>query len=122
VTRSIEILVIEDNVDAAHSIAEVLELEGHRVRVATDGRSGIAKARELRPEVILCDLGLPDIDGYQIARALRGDEILRSTRLIALSGYAQPEDQRRAKEAGFDAHVPKPPALDVLLAAILAER
>jgi PAS domain S-box-containing protein len=116
-TRGMEILVIEDNVDAARSIAEVLEMEGHRVHVATDGLSGIAKARELRPEVVMCDIGLPDIDGYEIARTLRADG-LRSTRLIALSGYAQHEDRQRAKEAGFDAHLPKPPPLDELNALL----
>jgi len=120
-TRAMEILVIDDNVDAAETIAAVLAVEGHRVRVATDGRSGIAKAREFKPEVILCDIGLPDIDGYEIARTLRADDALRSTRLIALSGYAQPEDRRLAKEAGFDAHISKPSALDALLAAIVAK-
>ena len=116
--RAIEILVIEDNVDAARSIAEVLEMEGHRVHVATDGRSGIAKALALEPEVILCDIGLPDVDGYEIARELRGHDALRTTRLIALSGYAQPEDRRRGKEAGFDNHIAKPPSLTALLALV----
>jgi two-component system CheB/CheR fusion protein len=115
--QAMEILVIEDNVDAARSIAEVLETEGHRVHVATDGLSGIAMARALKPEVVLCDIGLPDIDGYEIARAIRADDELRSTRLIALSGYAQPEDRLRAMEAGFDDHLRKPPSLDALLAS-----
>jgi PAS domain S-box-containing protein len=115
-TRPIEILVIEDNLDAARSVADVLELEGHHVHLATDGQSGIAKALELMPDVILCDLGLPDVDGYQVARTLRAE--LGATRLIALSGYAQPEDRRKAQEAGFDAHVSKPPAIDLLLAAV----
>jgi CheY-like chemotaxis protein len=117
-TRAIDILVIEDNVDAARSIAELLEMKGHRVHVATDGLTGIKKARELKPEVVLCDIGLPDVDGYEIARTLRADEGLRFTRLIALTGYAQPEDRQRAKEAGFDAHIGKPPAVDALLASI----
>jgi PAS domain S-box-containing protein len=116
--RALEILVIDDNVDAAQGLAVVLEMEGHRVHVATDGLSGIMKARELKPEVVLCDIGLPDVDGYEIARTLRADEGLRSTRLIALSGYAQPEDRRRAQEAGFDAHLAKPPAMDLLLALV----
>jgi signal transduction histidine kinase/CheY-like chemotaxis protein len=114
VARPMEILVIEDNVDAAQSLAEVLEMEGHRVHVANDGRSGIAKARELKPDVVLCDIGLPDVDGYEIARMLRVEGELRSMRLIALSGYAQPEDRQRAADAGFDAHIPKPPALRTL--------
>jgi signal transduction histidine kinase/CheY-like chemotaxis protein len=113
--RAIEVLVIEDNPDAARSIADVLEMEGHVVHVATDGRSGIARACELRPHVVLCDIGLPDVGGYEVARILRRDEGLRATRLIALSGYAQPEDRRRSLEAGFDAHVSKPASLEALL-------
>lgn len=84
------------------------------MHVARDGLSGIARARELEPEVILCDIGLPDVDGYQVARTLRL-EAHSSARLIAVTGYAQPEDRRRAEEAGFDAHVRKPPSLDTLL-------
>ncbi|WP_242343856.1 hybrid sensor histidine kinase/response regulator [Anaeromyxobacter terrae] len=116
--RSVDILVIEDNVDAAQTIAEVLQMEGHRVHVATDGLSGIAKARELRPELVLCDIGLPDVDGYEVARELRADASLRGMRLIALSGYAQPEDKARAKEAGFEAHLGKPAHLDELTALV----
>jgi signal transduction histidine kinase len=114
----VQVLVIEDNLDAAHSLADVLTLEGHRVHVATSGTSGIAKARELKPAVILCDIGLPDVDGYEIARTIRADEALRSTRLIAVSGYAQPEDRQRAARAGFDVHIAKPSSIDVLLAAV----
>jgi two-component system CheB/CheR fusion protein len=88
------------------------------VHVARDGRSGLRLARELRPDVVLCDIGLPDLDGYAVARAIRGDAAARPPRLIALSGYAQPEDRQRAFEAGFDAHVPKPPDVDVLLEAL----
>ena len=68
--------------------------------------------------MVLCDIGLPDVDGYEIARTLRADDALRSTRLVALSGYAQPEDKRRAREAGFDAHLSKPPSLDNLIASL----
>jgi len=118
----VEVLIIEDNVDAALTIAEVLRLEGHRVHVATDGASGIAKARALRPEVILCDIGLPDVDGYEVARELRADEALRSTRLIALSGYAQPEDRERAREAGFEAYLGKPAPLDRLSELVMRSR
>jgi signal transduction histidine kinase/CheY-like chemotaxis protein len=113
--RGVEILVIEDNLDAAQTIADLLELEGHRVRVATDGRSGLVLARERSPDVVLCDIGLPDLDGYEVARTLRADQAFRSTRLVALSGYAQPEDRRRARESGFDAHLRKPPSLEELL-------
>ncbi len=112
------ILIIEDNVDGAQSLADLLEMQGHRVRVAHDGQSGIALAREVQPDVILCDLGLPDVDGYDVARMLQRDGSLRGTRLVALSGYAQPEDRQRARDAGFDAHLAKPVELDTLLTVL----
>jgi CheY-like chemotaxis protein len=90
------------------------------VSLAPGGRSGLERARAERPEVVLCDIGLPDLDGYEVARALRADPALSGTRLIALSGYAQPEDRERALQAGFDAHLAKPPdpeALSRMLAA-----
>jgi CheY-like chemotaxis protein len=71
-------------------------------------------ARKQRPDVMVCDIGLPDINGYEVARAVRREETLRGTRLVALTGYAQPEDRERAREAGFDAHVAKPPDLEEL--------
>jgi two-component system CheB/CheR fusion protein len=70
--------------------------------------------RELKPDFVLCDIGLPDVSGYEVAHALRRDGALRRTRLIAVSGYAQPDDVRRAAEAGFDGHVAKPPTLERL--------
>jgi len=70
--------------------------------------------RRTRPEVVICDIGLPDIDGCEVARTLRADEDLRSACLVALSGYAQPEDKQRAQEAGFDSHLSKPGSLDEL--------
>jgi PAS domain S-box-containing protein len=112
------VLVIEDNLDAAESLREVLELDAHEVAVAHDGPEGVAMARELRPEIILCDIGLPGLDGYAVARALRSDVALRGTLLVALSGYAQPEDRQRSQEAGFDHHLAKPPDLDELAALL----
>jgi signal transduction histidine kinase len=112
------ILVVEDNVDAAESLKEALELGGHVVDVAFSGPEGIDKARVFRPQVVLCDIGLPGLDGYQVARTLRADPELRGASLVALSGYALPEDVDRAREAGFDRHMAKPPdlaALDALL-------
>jgi two-component system CheB/CheR fusion protein len=106
--------VIEDDADAGDTLAEVLTLIGHHVRVARDATSGLAAAREMRPDVIVCDIGLPDMTGYDLARAVRRDESLRNTRLVALSGYALPEDELRAENAGFDAHLPKPPPLERL--------
>jgi PAS domain S-box-containing protein len=108
------VLVIEDNEDAAHSLREALELYGHQVEVAGDGPEGIEAARSYAPEVVLCDLGLPRMDGYEVARRMRADPALRSLALVALSGYAAPEDVARASEAGFDRHMAKPPNLDEL--------
>ena len=116
--RPRRILVIEDNVDAAESLRDVLEMEGHTVEVAHDGPRGLEKGRELRPDVVVCDIGLPGMDGYQVARALRDDPALRGGFLIALTGYALPEDQRRATDAGFDAHLCKPPTIEQLQDAI----
>lgn len=114
------VLLIEDNVDAADSLCELLQLAGHEVNVAYNGPDGIAKARALLPDFIICDVGLPVMDGYEVARTLRADERLQGARLIALTGYARPDDLRRAVEAGFDRHLAKPPALEIL-EAILSE-
>jgi PAS domain S-box-containing protein len=108
------VLIIEDNVDAADSMRDLLELGGHHVDVAYDGPSGVEKARILKPEVILCDIGLPGMDGYSVAKALRAHSELGSARLVALTGYALPEDLAKAEEAGFRDHLSKPPDLDKL--------
>jgi len=108
------VLIIEDKVDAADSLKTVLELCGHEVQAANDGRSGIALARTFRPEVVVCDIGLPGMDGYAVARTFRSDEDLAGVPLIALSGYAAPEDLQRGREAGFARHMAKPPDLDEL--------
>jgi CheY-like chemotaxis protein len=103
------VLVIEDNRDTAESMRTLLSLHGHEVEIATAGRAGLAAARAFRPQVVLCDIGLPGgMDGYAVARAIRGEPSLSAVRLIALSGYGQEEDRRRSREAGFDAHVIKP--------------
>ena len=106
------VLVIEDNVDAADTLKEMLELGNHQVEVAYDGPAGIQKARTFGPDVVFCDIGLPGMDGYDVARTFRSDEVLRSVYLVALSGYAQPEDHQRAAEVGFDEHMAKPPVME----------
>jgi CheY-like chemotaxis protein len=111
---------VDDNEDAARTLADILELLGHEVEIAPDGETGIARARELRPDVVVCDLGLPDVDGFEVARRLRADGALGATRLIALSGYGQPEDKRRAAEAGFERHFTRPAPLDELAGAVAA--
>jgi signal transduction histidine kinase len=108
------VLIIEDNLDAAESLREALELSAHEVAVANNGPDGIEKARSFRPDVVLCDIGLPGMDGYEVARAIRLDATLQSTLLIALSGYALPEDLERAASAGFQHHLAKPPSVDAL--------
>ncbi len=108
------VLLIEDNHDAADSLREVLEIDQHEVDVAHDGLEGIAKARRFKPDIVLCDIGLPGMDGFDVARAFRADEALRKTYLVALSGYALPEDLQHAAEAGFERHLAKPPSIDVL--------
>ncbi len=108
------VLVIDDNQDAATSLRDVLELSGHSVRVAFDGPAGIAAARAFGPEVVICDIGLPGMDGYQVARQLRSDPTVQGAWLVAMSGYAAPEDRERARVAGFDRHVAKPPSLETL--------
>jgi two-component system CheB/CheR fusion protein len=108
------VLIIEDNLDAAESLREALELSEHEVEVAYTGPDGIERARSFHPDVILCDIGLPGMDGYEVARAVRQDPTLQSTFLVALSGYALPEDLERAAQAGFQQHLAKPPSVDAL--------
>jgi two-component system CheB/CheR fusion protein len=116
--RPRRVLVVEDNVDAAESLRLALEMEGHEVFVAHDGASGVERARELVPDVVLCDVGLPRMDGYAVAKTLRGEPALRDTFLVALTGYALPDDQRRAAESGFDAHLTKPASVEAIHAVM----
>jgi signal transduction histidine kinase/ActR/RegA family two-component response regulator len=104
----LRVLVIEDNPDAADSLNVLLELMGHDVSVAYAGVSGIETARLSRPDVVLCDLGLPGMSGYAIARALRQHTETAGIRLIAVSGYGTEADQQKCREAGFDLHLTKP--------------
>jgi PAS domain S-box-containing protein len=112
------VLVVEDNEDAADTLREVLELREHVVEVAYSARGGIEKARAFHPDIVLCDIGLPEMDGYEVARAMRADPELGRIALIAVSGYAQPEDVAMAKEAGFDEHLAKPPSVEALERAL----
>jgi CheY-like chemotaxis protein len=116
------VLIVEDNLDAAQSLADVLELDGHRTMLARTGAIGISMARDITPDVVVCDLGLPDVSGYEVASAIRRVDALRSCRLVALSGYAQPEDRRRAVDAGFDVHLAKPADVEVLRAMLAKGR
>ena len=112
------VLLIEDDRDIAEGLRIVLTLDGHLVEVAYDGLEGLAKARAFEPDVVLCDLGLPKKDGYRVARAIRADNQLRSAYLVALSGYAQPEDFETARRAGFDEHLAKPASMERIKRAL----
>jgi PAS domain S-box-containing protein len=106
------VLVVDDNVDAAVTLCDLLELSGHETAIAHDGAEALVRARAFGPDAVLCDIGLPGMDGYAVARALRADPALADVFLVALTGYALPDDLRRASEAGFDAHLAKPPPLE----------
>jgi PAS domain S-box-containing protein len=112
--RRLKILIVEDNHDAAESLATVLQLWGHDVRMAFDGLTALDLAERYEPDVFVSDVGLPGMDGYELARRLRASATFGRAVLIALSGYGREEDKRQAAEAGFDHHLVKPPDLEVL--------
>ena len=106
---------MDDNVDLARGLARLLQIHGHDVRIAFDGPTGLDEAKNSRPDVVLLDIGLPGMDGYQLAAQLRRDETVKDATLIAISGYGQEEDLRLAREAGFDHHLVKPIISDELI-------
>jgi len=116
----VQVLVVDDNADAAQMLATLLQAHGHAVSVEYDGTGGLARALRERPEVMLLDIGLPDMDGHELARRLRASPDTANALLIALTGYGQSEDRERARQAGFDRHLVKPADLSELL-RILAE-
>ena len=112
--------MVDDNVTSAQSLALVLKLEGYDVQVAHDGAVVLEAAPSFRPEVVLMDIGLPGMDGYQVARRLRQEQDLGAgiALLVAVTGYAEDEARRRSREAGFDHHLVKPIDPDALLALL----
>ena len=112
---SLRVLVVDDNVDAADTLAELLESWGHVVRSAHDGLQGLEEAQRFEPDVVLLDIGLPRMDGLEVARRLRSRPGEPRTVLVALTGYGQAEDRARSLEAGFDHHLTKPVDLDTLV-------
>ena len=108
------ILIVDDLREGADSLGAMLRALGHEVRVAPDGPTGVALAGETAPDVVLLDIGLPGLDGYEVARRVRALAGDRPVRIVAVTGYGQPEDRRRAFEAGFDAHVVKPVSAELL--------
>jgi PAS domain S-box-containing protein len=118
-SERLRVLVIEDNHDAAETLGDLLLLAGHDVKIAYDGTSAIGVARAFKPHVVISDIGLPGgLDGYAVARTLRADPEHARVRLIAISGYANEDARRRSREAGFDAHLAKPPDIATLERAL----
>ena len=116
-------MVVDDNLDSADTMAELIRIWGPEVRTANDGPSAIECAREFRPQVVLLDVGLPGMDGYELARRLRA-EGLAGTLLVSVTGYGQEEDRRRSTEAGFAHHLIKPvdpAALERVIASATCE-
>jgi CheY-like chemotaxis protein len=117
-SRTLRVLVVDDNVDAADTLADLLRLSGHDVRLAYDGPSAVEAAVTFRPTAVVLDLGLPGLNGFEVARHLRSHPTTRDAVLFAVSGYGQDEDRRRSKEAGFNRHFVKPLDFQVLLTAL----
>jgi CheY-like chemotaxis protein len=104
----LKVLVIEDNRDASDSLRDMLEIFGYRVELAYNGLVGVEAARRFQPDIVLCDIGLPGMDGFEVARRIRKEPDLSAVVLVALTGYGQEEDRRKTYEAGFDLHLVKP--------------
>jgi CheY-like chemotaxis protein len=113
------ILIVDDNRDAAASLAMLLQLTGNQTETAFDGPAAIDVAAAFKPDVVLLDIGLPGLNGYEVARRMRQEPWGKAAKLVAVTGWGQLEDRQRSKEAGFDAHMVKPVDHD-LLAKILA--
>lgn len=110
----LRILIVEDNVDSAETLQMLLALLGYDARTAHNGAAALALAREWSPQVVLCDIGLPDMDGHQLARGLRALAETRTAFLVALTGHGLDEDRARARDAGFDGFQVKPMDPDAL--------
>jgi CheY-like chemotaxis protein len=114
-SRRTRIIIVEDNADAAEILRVLLELHGYEVRVAHTGPEGVRLAKQWPPEVMLCDIGLPGLDGYGVAAAMRQDPATAQARLIAVTAYSSDADRQRCREVGFDRHLVKPVDPEVLL-------
>ena len=119
---ALRILVVDDNVDAALTLAELLAMDGHETHVAHDGPAAVEAARRLRPDAAILDIGLPGFDGLEAARRLRAEPALEGIFLVALSGWVHPDDLARSREAGFDHHLAKPLQLRTLDAVLVGAR
>ena len=112
------ILIVDDNVDAANSLGQLLEMMGNEVLTSYNGESGLKAAAAFRPGVILCDIGMPKMNGYEVARSIRAEDWGKNAVLFALTGYGQVEDLRKSADAGFDHHLVKPVEIDALMALL----
>ena len=102
------VLIVDDNEDAANSLAMILELGGHETASVYTAVDALQRAAAFRPDVVLLDIGLPGMDGYEVAQKMRELPGLRDIRLVAVTGYGRSDDRRRARDAGFDDHLTKP--------------
>ena len=119
------VLIVDDSHDAAESLAMMLQFDGHETHMAHDGFEAIDAAEQLRPEIVLLDIGLPRLNGYEACRRIRQEPWGKQMTLVALTGWGQEEDRQRSREAGFDTHMVKPIDFDVLrklLASLPADR
>lgn len=117
----LKILVVDDNPDSALSMAMMLSMMGHETRTAHDGEAAVTSAEEFRPQVVLLDIGLPKLNGYEVAQRIRGQEWGTSMFLVAITGWGQDEDRRRSEDVGMNLHMVKPvepDALDRVLAGL----
>jgi len=119
--RELRILIIDDNKDFATILCTLFEFLGHTAATADNGIEGLEKAKQIKPDVIFCDIGLPGMNGYEVAESIRKDDALKEVPLIALTGYAGDREKEMAKKSGFTMHIAKPvdlPELKKILAQI----
>jgi CheY-like chemotaxis protein len=110
----LRIAIVEDQRDCAETLRLMLEAMGHQVAAAYTGPEGLELVKQYRPDVVICDIGLPGLNGWEVARGVRRDPTVADARLIALTGYGTAEDRKRSREAGFDVHLVKPVPPEVL--------
>ena len=121
-TPSLQVLVVDDNIDAAETMVMLLELSGHKTAMVHTGTEVLEAARDFIPDVVLLDIGLPGMNGYEVARQVRQDPLLDQTLLVALTGWGSDADKRAARDAGFDVHLTKPVGPDALLEVLARVR
>ena len=122
VPRALRAVVVDDAADLRELVADLLRMKGHEVTAVEDGPSAVRVIREQKPDVALIDIGLPEMDGYEVARTLRKDLPATKLRLIAMTGYGQAADKATAIAAGFDAHIVKPASADKIMRAIYGDK